>query len=194
MVIAFFLVPVLVSVKTGSIYLRPWAHMVVDLWVEIALHDFFLIATIVCACPAAWGIGNLHQAAAVEEEPCPSAVGSMSPGAVELVEEEAFDRLGRLISVEATVFNSELLCHHVGQFFHVIRHFCKSPDNRLEYPAALAVEVELRFKTIARVASPCIKRFGPKVVVFVDLSSVHWPLRWDCQCDRWSKRQKVKGS
>ena len=65
----------------------------------------------------AWGVGNLHQTAAVEEEPCPSAVGSMSPGAVDLVEEEAFDRFGRLISVEAAVFDSELLCHRVGQFF-----------------------------------------------------------------------------
>ena len=59
--------------------------MVVDLWVEIALHDILLIVTIVCACLATWGIGNLHQTAAVEEGPCPSAVGSMSPGAAELV-------------------------------------------------------------------------------------------------------------
>ena len=66
--------------------------MVVDLRVEIALHDILFVVPIACACPAAWGIGNLHQAAAVEEEPCPSAVGSMSPGAVELVEEGAFDR------------------------------------------------------------------------------------------------------
>ena len=66
-----------------------------------------LVVPIVCACPTAWGIGNL-QAAAVEEEPCPSAVGSMSPGAVKLVEEEAFDHFRRLISVEAAVFNSEL--------------------------------------------------------------------------------------
>ena len=70
--------------------------MVVDLRVEIALHDILLVVPIVCACPAAWGIGNLHQTAAVEEEPCPSAVGSMSPGAVELVEEEAFDRFSFL--------------------------------------------------------------------------------------------------
>ena len=55
--------------------------------------------------------------AAVEEEPRPSAVGSMSPGAVELVDEEAFDRFRRHVSVEAAVFNSELLCHRVGQFF-----------------------------------------------------------------------------
>ena len=67
--------------------------MVVDLRVEIALHDIFLVVPIVCACPTAWGIGNLHQAAAVEEEPCPSAVGSMSPGAVKLVEED-FSRRG----------------------------------------------------------------------------------------------------
>ena len=33
----------------------------------------------------------------------------MSPGAEELVEEEAFDRFRRLISVEASVFDSELL-------------------------------------------------------------------------------------
>ena len=93
----------------------------------------------------------------------------MSPGAVDLVEEEAFDRFGRLISVEAAVFNSELLCHRVGQFFHVIRHFSKSPDHRPKYPAALAVGAELRFKTIARVTSPCIQRFGPGMIVRVDL-------------------------
>ena len=62
--------------------------MAIDLRVEIALHVILLVVPIVCACPAAWGIGNLHQTAAVEEEPCPSAVGSMSPGAVELVEEK----------------------------------------------------------------------------------------------------------
>ena len=65
--------------------------MVIDLRVEIALHDIFLVVLIVCTCPTTWGIGDLHQTAAVEEEPCPSAVGIMSPGAVELVEEEAFD-------------------------------------------------------------------------------------------------------
>ena len=69
--------------------------MVVDLRVEIALHDVLLVVPIVCACPTAWGIGNLHQTAAVEEEPCPSAVGSTSPGVVELVEEEAFGRFIR---------------------------------------------------------------------------------------------------
>ena len=84
--------------------------MVIDLRVEMALHDIFLVVPIVCACPAAWGIGNLHQTAVVEEVPCPSAVGSMTLGAVELVEEEAFDRFRRLVSVEAAVFNSELLC------------------------------------------------------------------------------------
>ena len=114
------------------------------------------MVTVVRACPAAWGIGNLHQTAAVEEEPCPSAVGSMSPGAVDLVEEEALDRIRRLISVEATVFDSEVLCHRVGQFFHVLRHFSKSPDHRPKYPATLAVGVELRFKAIARVTSPCL--------------------------------------
>ena len=90
--------------------------MAVDLRVEIALHAIFLVVPSVCVCPAAWGIGNLHQTAAVEEEPFPSAVGSMSPGAEELVEEEAFDRFRRLVSVEAAVFNSELLCHRVGKF------------------------------------------------------------------------------
>ena len=44
----------------------------------------------------------------------------MSPGAVDLVEEKAFVRLRRLISVDAAVFDSELLCHRVGQFFHVM--------------------------------------------------------------------------
>ena len=39
-------------------------------------------------------------------------------------------RSGRPISIEATMVNSELLCHRVGQFFHVIRHFSKSPDHR----------------------------------------------------------------
>ena len=119
---SFFLVLVLISVKTG-LYLVHWANVVIDLRVEIALHDILLVIPIVCACPAVWGIGNLHQTAAVEEEPCPSAVGSMSPGAVELIEEEAFDRFRRLISVEAAVFNSELLCHRVGQFFDVLWHF-----------------------------------------------------------------------
>ena len=142
--------------------------MVIDLGVEMALHDIFLVVPTVCTCPTAWGIGNLHQTAAVEEEPCPSVVGSTSPGAVELVEEEAFDCFRRLISVEAAVFNSELLCHRVSQYFDVIRHFFKSPDNRPEYPAALAVGVELRFKAIARVPSPCIQRFGPGVIVGVD--------------------------
>ena len=50
---------VLISVKTG-LYLGPWANVVVDLRVEIALHDILLVVPIVCACPAAWGIGNLH--------------------------------------------------------------------------------------------------------------------------------------
>ena len=82
----------------------------------------------------------------------------MSPGAVDLVEEKAFDRFRRLVSVEAAVFDSELLCHRVGQFFHVVRHFSKSPDHRPKYPATLAVGVELRFETIARVASPFLLR------------------------------------
>ena len=54
----FFLL-VLISVKTG-LYLGPCANVVVDLRVEIALHDILLVVPIVCACPAAWGIGNLH--------------------------------------------------------------------------------------------------------------------------------------
>ena len=83
----FFLVLVLISVKSG-LYLRPWANVVIDLRVEIALHDIFLLVLIVCMCPAAWGIGDLHQTAAVEDEPCPSAVGSRSPGVVELVEDK----------------------------------------------------------------------------------------------------------
>ena len=93
----------------------------------------------------------------------------MSPGAVNLVKEEAsFDRLRRLISVEAAVFKSEHLCHRVGQFFHVIRYFSKSIDSRPTYPAALAVGIELRFKAIAPVTSPCIQRFGPGMIVRVD--------------------------
>ena len=85
--------------------------MVIDLRVKIAHHDILLVVPIVCASPTAWGIGDLHQTAAVEEEPCPSAVGSMSPGAVDLVEEEAFDPFRRLISVEAAVL-----------FYHVSSH------------------------------------------------------------------------
>ena len=50
---------VLISVKTG-LYLGPCANVVVDLRVEIALHHILLVVPIVCACPAAWGIGNLH--------------------------------------------------------------------------------------------------------------------------------------
>ena len=96
-VACFFLINrvlVLISVKTG-----------------LSL-DFFIV-TIKSACPTVWGIGepapklrNLHQTSArrserrSEEEPCPSAVGSMSPRAVQLVEEEVFDRFSRLISVE----------------------------------------------------------------------------------------------
>ena len=85
--------------RQGSI--GPWANVVIDLRVEISLHDIFLVVPIVCACLAAWGIGNLHQTAAVEEEPFPSAVGSMTPGAVGLVEEEAYHCFGILNSVEA---------------------------------------------------------------------------------------------
>ena len=82
----FFLVLVLISFKTG-LSLWPWANVVVALRVEVALHGILLVVPIVCVCPAAWGIGNLHQTAAVKEEPCPFAVGSMSPRAVDLVEE-----------------------------------------------------------------------------------------------------------
>ena len=141
---------VLISVKT-RLYLGPWANVVVNLRVEIAIHDILLIVTTVRACPTAWGIGNLHQTAAVEKEPCPSAVGSMSPGAVNLVKEEALDYFGRLIFIEAATFVSELLCHCVGQFFDVIRHFFESPDNRPDYSAALAVGAELSIKAIAHV-------------------------------------------
>ena len=48
---------VLISVKTG-LYLGPWANVVVDLRVEIALHDILLVVPIVCACPAALSIGE----------------------------------------------------------------------------------------------------------------------------------------
>ena len=92
--------------------------MVVALRVEIALHNILFIVPIVCACPAAWGVGNLHKTAAVEEEPCPSAVGSMSPGAVEFVEEEAFDRFRRLISVEAALY------------FHLSKMRCRERTGR----------------------------------------------------------------
>ena len=59
----------------------------------------------------------------MEEEPCSSTVGSKSPGAVELVEKEAFDCFGELVFIKASMFSTELLCHRVGQFFHVVRHF-----------------------------------------------------------------------
>ena len=91
----FFFFLVLISVKTGALSMALGQCLVV-LQVKIALHDILLVVPIVCACPTAWGIGDLHQTAAVEEEPCPSAVCSMSPGAVELAEKEAFDRFRRL--------------------------------------------------------------------------------------------------
>ena len=94
-----------ISVKTG-LYLGPWANVVIDLRVEMSLHDIFLLVPIVCTCPVAWGIGDLHRTAAVEEEPCPSAVGSMSPGVVELVEEGGFDRFRRFVSVDYFPFLS----------------------------------------------------------------------------------------
>ena len=79
--------------------------MVVVLRVEIALHDILLVVPIVCACPAAWGIGNVHQTAAAKEEPFPSAVGSISPGAVDLVEEEAmiFSLVMTIVCGEASI-------------------------------------------------------------------------------------------
>ena len=64
---------ILISVKTG-LFLWLWANVVVALRVEVAFHDILLVVPIVCVCPTAWGIRNLHQTAAVEEEPCPSAV------------------------------------------------------------------------------------------------------------------------
>ena len=45
---------VLISVKTGP-YLGPWANVVIDLRVKIALLGILLVVPIVCACPAAWG-------------------------------------------------------------------------------------------------------------------------------------------
>ena len=50
---------VIINVKTG-LYLGPEADVVIDLRVEIALHDIFLVIPIVCACSAAWGIVDLH--------------------------------------------------------------------------------------------------------------------------------------
>ena len=51
---------VLISVKTGLSLWR-WANVVVALRVEVALHDILVVVPIVCVCPTAWGIGNLHQ-------------------------------------------------------------------------------------------------------------------------------------
>ena len=66
---------------------------------EIALHDIFLVIPF----PTAWAIRDLHQTAAVEEEPCPSVLGIMSPGAVELVEDGAFGRLRCPFSVPTAI-------------------------------------------------------------------------------------------
>ena len=55
----------------------------------------------------------------------------------------------------------------------------KAPDHRPKYPVALAVGAELRFKTIARVTSPCIQRFGPGMIVRVDPQSFPPPLQED---------------
>ena len=71
-----------------------------------------------------------------------------------------------------TALDVELLCHRVDDFFDVIRHFFKSLDNRPDYPAASTVGVKFRIKTIARVTFPCIQRFGPVVVVYLDFSGV----------------------
>ena len=95
--LSFFLKSVIANQCQDRALSRNWANVVVDLRVEIALHVVFLVVPIVRACPAVWGIGDLHQTAVVEEEPCPSAVGSKDLTAVKLVKEEAFDRLGRLI-------------------------------------------------------------------------------------------------
>ena len=65
-------------------------------------------------CTMARGIRDLHQTAAIEEELCRSAVDDMSPGAVDRVDEEAFDCFGRLIPIETALFSSVLLCHRVG--------------------------------------------------------------------------------
>ena len=70
---------VLIRVKTG-LYLRPQANMVDDFLVKISFHDIFLTIASICACPTMWGIEDLHQTAAVEEELCPSGVGCKTPG------------------------------------------------------------------------------------------------------------------
>ena len=88
--------------------------MVIDLRVEVALHDIPLVVPIVCACPTAWGVGNMHQAAAVEEEPCPSAVGSISPGAVDLAE-----------SIFSRVVGRQPPCSQAGRFGFVVANLIK---------------------------------------------------------------------
>ena len=50
---------VLISVKTG-LYLGPWANVVVDLRVEIALHDILLVVPIVLRVPG--GVGHWEPA------------------------------------------------------------------------------------------------------------------------------------
>ena len=50
-----------------------------------------------------------------------------------------------------------------GQFFDVIKHYSKSPDNRPDYPAALTIGAELRFSAIARATSSCIQRLPSRV-------------------------------
>ena len=88
---------------------------------EIALHDIFFVVPIVCARPTAWGIGILHQSAAVEEKLCPSAVGSKFSAAIKLVEEGSFNRFGRLVTIEASMVNRELPCHCVVGFMYATR-------------------------------------------------------------------------
>ena len=51
--------PVLISVKSGP-YLGPWTNVVIDLRVEIALHDIFLVVPVVCMLD---GVGHWGPAA-----------------------------------------------------------------------------------------------------------------------------------
>ena len=156
----------------------------VALRVEIALHDILFVVPIVCACPAAWGVGNLHQTAAVEEEPCPSAVGSMSPGAVDLVEEKAFDRFRRLVSVEAAVFDSELLCHRVGQFFMLILTLWADKDLFI-FPGIGSVFFKMRILTLwtshVTLSDPCsANKLDDPVALPANFSHRKGPSASDC--------------
>ena len=80
--------------------------MAVDLWVEITLHNVFLVVTIVCAYSTTLGIGDLYQTTAVEEELCPSTVGSKSQERQSWFKKKP---LAALDVLEAAMFNSELL-------------------------------------------------------------------------------------